>query len=671
MVMATRYVGLYQRVSIFGCCLALVAGCFSGGFAQGLPCAKDDDCGPELLCTDGLCGGRGDPALCGNGLLDVDEECDDGNLEEDDGCSATCQLPPMCGNGRVEAGEECDDGNDVDADACSVDCVVYPKSPSLKLTFAQVKQFEFAWESVQGAQWYELYERAEQGGEFVHVGGKITGESHTLVVPLHFRIDASYKLRACNPLRCAESPEVSVTTSLTEAIGYFKASNPESYDYFGSAVAVAGDGRTLAIGALLEASGTHADSQDNSEPGSGAVYIFTRVGEQWMQEAYIKAANAGGGDVFGMSVVLSNNGDTLVVGASQEDGGATGVNSDDLGFVEDSGAAYVFTRVDNVWTQQAYVKASNTGWGDAFGSYVALSADGNTLAVGAPSERSRDTGSHDANQLDNSFQNAGAVYVFTRTSTEWMQQAYIKASNTGDSDGFGTVQLSHDGSTLVVGAPSERSGVGGVNSAGQEDDSTEGAGAVYVFRQLDDGWEQEAYIKAPTPYVNDYFGSSVALSGDGDTLAISANLVSETGAVYVYRRVDKVWAHEAYLMASNAGEGDLFGQVAISGDGSALVVGASSEDSRAVGLNGDMNDDFLFNSGAAYLFVRRDGGWQQKVYIKGPLAASSYYFGSALAISNDGEIIAIGSPFEGGGAMGIGGQQADDSQPESGAVYVY
>lgn len=644
MVMATRYVGLYQRASIFGCCLALVAGCFSGGFAQGLPCAKDDDCGPELLCTDGLCGGRGDPALCGNGLLDVDEECDDGNLEEDDGCSATCQLPPMCGNGRVEAGEECDDGNDVDADACSVDCVVYPQSPSLKLTFAQVKQFEFAWDSVQGAQWYELYERAEQGGEFVHVDGKITGESHTLVVPLHFRINASYKLRACNPHRCAESPEVSVTTSLTEAIGYFKASNPEFFDYFGSAVAVAGDGRTLAIGATGE---------DNS---SGAVYIFTRVGDQWMQEAYIKAANADEEDNFGVSVALSNNGDTLAVGAWKEDGGATGVNGEDLEFVFDSGAAYVFTRMDNVWTQQAYVKASNTGWEDAFGRYVALSADGNTLAIGAPSEQS----------------GAGAVYVFTRTLTEWMQQAYIKASNTEKNDGFGTVQLSHDGSTLVVGAPLERSGVGGVNGAGQEDNSTEGAGAVYVFRQLDDGWEQEAYIKAPTPYANDSFGSSVALSGDGDTLAIgAATSFSNTGAVYVVRRADNVWAHEASLKAPNAGEGDFFGEVAISGDGSALVVGAPGEDSRAVGLNGDMNDDFLVDSGAAYLFVRRDGGWQQQVYIKGPLAASLYEFGSALAISNDGEIIAIGSPFEWGGAMGIGGQQADDSQPESGAVYVY
>src|SRR6185369_603680 len=85
----------------------------------------------------------------------------------------------------------------------------------------------------------------------------------------------------------------------------------------------------------------------------------------------------------------------------------------------------------------AYLKASNTGASDLFGSSVALSADGSTLAVGAYQEASAATGIG-GNQTDNSAGSAGAVYVFTRSGTTWSQQAYLKASNTGAGDFFGS-----------------------------------------------------------------------------------------------------------------------------------------------------------------------------------------------------------------------------------------
>ena len=209
---------------------------------------------------------------------------------------------------------------------------------------------------------------------------------------------------------------------------------------------------------------------------------------------------------------------------------------------------YVFTRSAGIWSQQAYVKASNTGAGDHFGVSVALGADGNTLAVGANSERSASTGVG-GNQGDNSADGAGAVYVFTRTAGTWSQQTYVKASNTGASDAFGlSVALSADGNTLAVGASFEASNATGVGG-NQSDNSATTAGAVYVFTRTVGIWSQQAYVKASIADVNDGF-STVALSGDGSLLAVGAkgeasaaagiganqndNSASNAGAVYLF-----------------------------------------------------------------------------------------------------------------------------------------
>lgn len=128
------------------------------------------------------------------------------------------------------------------------------------------------------------------------------------------------------------------------------------------------------------------------------------------------------------------------------------------------------------------MKASNTATSDRF-SVIALSADGNTLAVGARNEDSNATGIGD-DQNDDTANASGAVYVFTRTATAWTQRAYVKASNTGGSDGFGgSLALSADGNTLAVGANEEDSAATGINSTstGQADNSASLAGAVYLY----------------------------------------------------------------------------------------------------------------------------------------------------------------------------------------------
>jgi len=459
---------------------------------------------------------------------------------------------------------------------------------------------------------------------------------------------------------------------------YVKASNSAGGDLFGHAVALSGD--TLVVGAPYEDSsdsGVDADQTDNSASLAGAAYVFVRDGSTWTQQAYLKASNAGAGDQFGYSVALS--GDVFAIGAPNEDSSAVGVNSGgqaDNGAAA-SGAAYVFVRNGTTWTQQAYLKASNTGAGDQFGTAVAVS--GETLAVGAHLERSAAAGVN-GNQSDDSAAGAGAVYVFERDGVTWSQQAYLKASNAQAADNFGwSLALSAD--TLAVGARDEDSAATGVNG-NQADDSAPLSGAVYVFVRDGDAWSQQAYIKASNTDSVDRFGWSVALAGE--TLVVgapdfssvttfganpSANGVDLAGTVYVFERDGTTWTQQAYVTASNAQADDRFGfDVALSGD--MLVVGAIFEDSASPGINtGNQLDDSLRDAGAAYLFERVGTVWEQRAYLKASNPGRIDALGYGVDVDND--TVVLSAPGEASSATGIDGDQADDMGNLSGAVYVF
>ena len=153
-----------------------------------------------------------------------------------------------------------------------------------------------------------------------------------------------------------------------------------------------------------------------SAPDSGAVYVFAPdAAAAFAQQAYIKASNPDERDGFGSQVTLS--GDTLAVGARQEDSNATGIDGDQSdNSAADSGAVYVFTRNAGVWSQQNYVKASNTDAGDAFGTSIAISID--TLVVAANLEDSAATGI-DGDQSSSRAASSGAVYAFSIADTNF------------------------------------------------------------------------------------------------------------------------------------------------------------------------------------------------------------------------------------------------------------
>ena len=312
----------------------------------------------------------------------------------------------------------------------------------------------------------------------------------------------------------------------------------------------------LAVGAISEDSagtGGGADQSDNSALSAGAVYIYSRTGDAWEQQAYLKTSNAGGGDLFGYSVALSADGDMLAATAYDEDGSLAGTNEVQDDESVGSGALYIFSRDGGAWTQRAYLKPSNSERNDAFGVAIAISADGDTVVGTALDEDGMTTGVNSTPRPDMEINlSTGAVYVFTSDAGGWSEQAYIKASNTGANDTFGArLALSADGGTLAVGAQLEDSAGRGVDAV-QDDDSAQEAGAVYLFTREGSSWTQSAYVKGSNTEAFDEFGSSLALNGDGTLMA----------------------------------------------------VGARGEDSGATGIGADQDDNSTFESGAVYLFSR-------------------------------------------------------------------
>ncbi len=465
--------------------------------------------------------------------------------------------------------------------------------------------------------------------------------------------------------RCLEN-------ACTENTTYFKAGNTDALDRFGEVVAISRDGKTLAVAATGESSGT-SDPIFNSSPSSGAVYVFTLDGTNWIQQAYIKARYPDPGDGFGGSLSLSDDGRTLAIGAPGEDSGAVGVvGTQDDNSAEDSGAVYVYIRSGSSWILQAYLKASNGDAGDAFG-VVSLSGDGSLLAVGALGEASNATTT--GGQQDNNLApGSGAAYVFGRNASEgnWTQLRYIKALGGGS---FGsTVAFDTVGNVLAIGAP---------NADGQ----LQGSGVVSLFVRSGSTWIFAESVTANNPGANDWFGTAIALSGQGTTLAVGAfgedsnakgigpiidnNLQEDSGAVYVFQHTTGRWMEEVYIKASNAALGDRFGKsVALNHTGTTLAVGAVGEDSNAVGIDGNELDRSALDSGSVYVF-EYDSVWSQRVYVKPTTSHESGAFGSSVGLAGDTDSLAVGAPGESSNAIGVGGDANDRSKGGAGAVYLY
>jgi hypothetical protein len=365
---------------------------------------------------------------------------------------------------------------------------------------------------------------------------------------------------------------------------------------FGRAVSVSADGNTVLVGAPRDSN------------LAGAAWLFARTGSTWSQlgpKLTADGASGEGGaeeggeegeeDRFGGSVVLSADGNTALVGSARDEGGR--------------GAVWAFARTGATWSQQGpkLTGAEESGVG-RFGRSVALSADGNTAVIG---------GSADSSGI-------GAVWVFTRVGSTWLQEGPKLTDNEASRGGrFGvSVAVSEDGSTALVGGPGD-SGY---------------TGAAWLFQRSGSVWTQQGSKLAGGQEAGaGHFGRSVALSSDGETALIGGRRdANGLGAAWVFTRTGTSWAQQGPKLIGDGeeGEGEFGDSVALSADGNTALVG------------GPMNDG---RRGGAWMFARSGGSWTQAGGLLEDIHETGKgWFGYSVALSADGQTAVIGSPNESG-----------------------
>ena len=293
-------------------------------------------------------------------------------------------------------------------------------------------------------------------------------------------------------------------------------------DSFGSSVAFSGDFALI---------GAHLDIDRGSS--AGAAYVFMRQGGTWTQQAKLTASDGDGLEQFGSSVALS--GDLALIGAHIKD--------DDQGR-EGVGAAYIFVRQSNIWTEQAKLTASDGEEEDAFGFSVALSGD--LALIGA---------ARAAGKVDNS----GAAYVFARQGGTWTQQAKLTAIDGEEEDRFG-ISVAFSGDLALIGAH-------------LDDNQAQNAGAAYVFVRQGGTWTQQTKLTAADGEEEDRFGVSVAFSGG--LALVGAERGSDAAAAYVFARQGDTWTQQTRLTGVEEGT---HSSVAFSGN--FALVGARTNDNQ-------------------------------------------------------------------------------------------
>jgi hypothetical protein len=299
---------------------------------------------------------------------------------------------------------------------------------------------------------------------------------------------------------------------------------------FGYSVALSAEGNTALIGGP-------ADNE-----GAGAAWVFTREGTSWTQQgAKLTGSEEIGAGRFGYSVALSSQGNTALIGGPYDN--------------TEAGAAWVFTRTESSWTQQGakLIGSEETGTG-LFGFDVALSSEANTALIG---------GAHDNSGV-------GAAWVFTRTESSWTQQGAKLTGNeeTGDAWFGYSVALSSNGNTALIGGIFDN----------------RDAGAAWVFTRAESTWTQQgAKLTGKEEVGAGWFGSSVALSSNGNTALVGGVFSANVGAAWVFAREGTTWTGRGTPVTGKAevGEGHFGASVALSSNGATELVGGPDDNREA------------------------------------------------------------------------------------------
>ena len=497
-----------------------------------------------------------------------------------------------------------------------------PSVPAVPSVGYAPKAFLFNWTAEARATYYRLGEDPANSGTFSVLADNLTGTTYALqnlslaAPPVAYR----YALQACNANGCS-AWSAPVLPDATRAIGYFKRpadlAGVSSMGLGRSAIAFSPDGLLMAI----------------ADPRASAVHLYGNDAGNWRWVQTLVWPESAPG-----SVSLSDEG-TLLAGRFQS------------GTIQ-GGQVEVYVRGPQGWAHsETWRSPLPRNLGD-FGSSVSLSRDGTVAVVS-----------------EYGITGAGDFYVYRKASGQWVLEQRIDAPSGEPGSLFGAfATISQDGATIAVGAQYE-------NSAGGLAD----AGAAYVYTKAAGagGWTLNTRFEQPVQSANAWFGGSVAMSGNGEVVIVGASReddagYSVAGALYVYRRVGAGYQLEQRISAPLPQVEARFGGygTSVSGDGSLIAVASFRDGAASAGVNGDMTPAGT-SSGAVMLYEKRASGWALKSFVKAPNPGSGDAFGYGLTLSADGKTLAVGAYGEASNATGIGGNQADNSVPSAGAVYLY
>ena len=378
----------------------------------------------------------------------------------------------------------------------------------------------------------------------------------------------------------------------------------------GRTLAVSGD--TFAVGARHHHSGV---SQ------GGGVSLFRRTGTQIVQEAFLIAPTPDVAERFGLELDLQ--GDLLAVRSGR---------GESQGFNDFASEVLLYERAGSQWSPAGTLRADDPTRDWVFGDAIVI--DGDTIAVGDPI--------YDLPQGNG----PGAVFLFRRQGSNWVQEALLRASNEGSNHRFG-LALALEGDRLVVGAQ-------GARLAGNPTTS-DGQGAAYVFERTGTTWTETQILFAVDGVPGDAFGSDVSLSGD--TILIGAAADDEpfdrSGSAFVFTLEDGTWELEQKLVPSDPEDNGNFGaHLALEGDRAAIVGNEHDNASSPTSVS-------------AYVFERSAGTWSEDLHLRssrGNLPPNG--FGDPIAM--EGDTIVVGARW---GAFEAGLFEQSFSQP--GAAFVF
>jgi len=499
-----------------------------------------------------------------------------------------------------------------------------PPAPTITVAATDIKQLQFDISPVTRANWYELWFKANPGAPWVEFTRTPVQRPRIRInTPVHL-LDwrqARYFVKACNPSGCSQSNEVGVDGEQLAAIGFFKPATRGGNLYFGFNFAVSADGKAMVVVA-----GETIDRKEHS----AAIHVYrkTSATSAWRLEArLVTSTNQAGSGVptSGDALSISADGNLIAFGSWIEGNVSGGIYN---------GAVYLFRRAADGWHETQKITGDHSPR-DFFGINVKLDAAGKTLVIG----HDQVGGVHREGTLEvyQDPDDGSDQFVYSTT----VPTPAFEDPQWGFCRTFSLSEVGHIARSCFTGTPYK-----------------------YFTQVLTaTAWQPLQYAESARLPVGT--GADVSIDSEGKRLLIQFADDTRSSGVFMYRRETSGWVKDGTLAPFPGGSYHM----AMSGDGRIVAIGGPNDTLAGRGplfppyLHGEM-------SGSVAIYERRASGWALRRYVKND-RSGTYSFGWEVALDRNGNLLAVGSPYDPSRATGIDGDREDASAPNRGAVWLY